>query len=49
MFLILSSPVRSGASPVRRGASPVRRGCDDDDSSRSPSPSIPLRKSRDRP
>ena len=34
--------------PVRRGASPVRRGCDDDDSSRSPFPSIPLRKSRGR-
>ena len=44
-----ASPVRRGASPVRRGASPVRRGGDDDDSSRSPSPSIPLRKSRDRP
>ena len=42
------SPVRRGASPVRRGASPVRRGCDDDDCSRSPSPSIPLRKSRGR-
>ena len=42
------SPVRRGASPVRRGASPVRRGCDNDDSSRSLSPSIPLRKSRGR-
>ena len=42
------SPVRGGGAPVRRGGSPVRRGCDDDDSSRSPSPSIPLRKSRGR-
>ena len=41
------SPVRRGGSPVRRGASPVRRG-GNDDNSRSPSPSIPLRKSRDR-
>ena len=40
------SPVRRGASPVRRGASPVRGGGGDDDSSRSPSPSIPRRKSR---
>ena len=43
-----ASPVRRGASPARRGASPVRRGCDDDDNSRPPSPSIPLRKSRGR-
>ena len=44
-----ASPVRRGGSLVRRGASPVRRGCDDDDdSSRPPSPSIPLRKSRGR-
>ena len=44
------APVRRGGSPVRRCASPVRRGGggDDDDSSRSPSPSIPLRKSRGR-
>ena len=41
------SPVRRGGSPVRSGASPVRRGGGDDDS-RSPSPSIPLRKLRDR-
>ena len=39
------SPVRRGASPVRRGGSLVRRGDDDD---RSPSPSIPRRKSRGR-
>ena len=43
-----ASPVRRGGSPVRRGASPVRGGDDDDDSRRSPSPSIPLRKSRGR-
>ena len=42
------SPVRGGGAPVRRGGSPVRRGGDDDDSNRSPSPSIPLRKSRGR-
>ena len=35
-----------GGSPVRRGGSPVRRGGGDDD--RSPSPSIPLCKSRGR-
>ena len=41
-----ASPVHHGASPVRSGASPMCRGGGDDD--RSPSPSIPLRKSRGR-
>ena len=45
MVVQTGSPVRRGASPVRRGGSPVRRGGDDD---RSPSPSIPLHKSRGR-
>ena len=40
------NPSRGDGSPVRRGASPVRRGGDDDD--RSPSRSLPLRKSRGR-
>ena len=46
-FLHTMAIAVDGGSPVRRGASPVRSGGDDDDS-RSPSPSIPLRKSRDR-
>ena len=38
MIMTRSRNQSRAGSPVRRDASPVRRGCDDDDSSRSPSP-----------
>ena len=46
MIMTRSRNSSRAGSPVRRGGSPVRRGGDDDD--RSPSPSSPLRESRDR-